>query len=187
MQANQTQTSIEQIKKLIRQKSILGLEAMCKKQGLQIKDISSDDKVLGHWMSVITVSGYKIHITFKVQFSIKTANSFSKHTYKHVKETVSNSQNKDFMREFCNMVAGYIKNTLINNDLAVGVSLPLLCRGFDNFFFDPPVHVTSGKDCWKLFELDNNIYCSSVIDIADDLVIDSLDDSEIQSGEVEFL
>ena len=187
MQAHQTQKSIDQLKILIRQKSILGLEAISKKQELQIDTLSIDDKVLGHWMSVITVSGDKIHITFKVQFSIKTANEFSKHTFKHVKEAISNSQNKDFMREFCNMTAGYIKNTLINNGLVVGVSLPLLCRGFDNFFFEPSIHSISGKDCWKLSELNNSIYCSSVIDLADNLILHALEDSEIQTGDVEFL
>lgn len=187
MHEDLTVTTINQLKTLIRQKSVLGLEAMSKKQGLQVESISQDDKVLGHWLSAISVSGDKIHITFKVQFAIKTANTFSKHTFQHVKDGVSNSQNKDFMREFCNMVAGYVKNTLINNNLVVGVSLPLLCRGFDNFFFEPPSHSRSGKDCWKLFENENNVYCSSVIELADDIKLNIDNDSEVQTGEVEFL
>ncbi len=187
MQEDQTVTTINQLMTLIRQKSILGLEAMSKKEGLEVESISQDDKVLGHWLSAISVSGEQIHIIFKVQFAIKTVNSFSKYTFQHVKEGVSNSQNKDFMREFCNMVAGYIKNTLINNNLTVGVSLPLLCRGFDNFFFEPPTHSRSGKDCWKLFEKENNVYCSSVIELADDIKLNITDDFTVKTGEVEFL
>ena len=71
-------------------------------------------------------------MTFKIQFAIKDARNFAKSNL-NTKE-ISNSHSKDFIRELCNVIAGYLKHTLSENNIQVGISLPLLARGFDDLF-----------------------------------------------------
>ena len=39
----------------------------------------------------------------------------------------------------------------------------------------------------KLFENENNVYCSSVIELTDDIKLNIDNETEVQTGEVEFL
>ncbi len=187
MNSNQQDLTLLKLKSLIRKKSVLALTAVAKKDELQVIEVPAEDKVMGHWMSVISVSGEQLHITFKVQFSIDMARTYAMQTFKNLTSEISNSHSKDFIREYCNMVAGYIKNALIHNSISVGVSLPLLCRGFDDLFFDLPARAFSGIDRWKLAHNGNIINCASVIEVIEDLDFKDLDDETLLSGEVEFL
>ena len=187
MESSKNRTAVEQLKTLVRQKSALALSAMSQKSDLKIEELSKSEKVMGHWMSLISVSGDQIHLTFKIQFSVEMARIFAQQTFKHVSHGISNSHSKDFVRELCNMVAGYLKTTLIHNKINVGVSLPLLCRGFDNFFFDAPSQENSGMDAWKLVHNGTVMYCSTVIELMQDLKLEDLSETSEATGDVEFL
>lgn len=187
MESNQHDVTLEQLKSLVRRKSVAALIAFAKKDDLQILEVPSDDKVMGHWMSIISVSGEQLHLTFKVQFSVNSARNYASQSFENPSDTISSSHSKDFIREYCNMVAGYIKNTLIHNSVSVGVSLPLLCRGFDDLFFDPPVRSRSGIDRWKLAHDGNAINCASVIEVAEHLSFTDFDYEASPAGDVEFL
>ena len=187
MEANHQVHTLMQLKSLIRKKSILAMTAATKKDELQVIEVPTDDKVMGHWMSVISVSGEQLHITFKVQFSIDMARMYAMQTFKNLTGEISDSHSKDFIREYCNMVAGYVKNTLIHNSISVGVSLPLLCRGFDDLFFDLPAREHSGIDHWKLAHGDNFICCASVIEVIGNLDLKNINEEPLLTGDIEFL
>ncbi len=177
-----------QLQVLIRKRSLYALEVMSKNSNLQVQEVSADNKVKGHWMSVISVSGEQIHITLRVQFNIEAAQFLSQESTGLSNDNSTMSQHKDFIREFCNMLAGYTKNILINNSISVAVSLPILCRGFDNYFFDFNKQPSTQQDEWIIAYEKFRVDCSSVIEIYDTLRINHLtnEDTEI-GGEVEFL
>lgn len=179
--------TLNQIKLLIRTTSANALEAMAQKSGVTIQEISDDRKILGHWMSLISISGDQLHITFKVQFSISMARAFAESELKNEAGEISNSHSKDFVREFCNLLAGTIKNKLSQNNINVGISLPLLSRGFDDLFFSEINSTSQGLDRWKLAHQNSEIFCISDTEIINQFDLDdNFNNSTSASGDVEF-
>lgn len=179
--------TLDQIKLLIRTISASALEAMSQKSGVTVEDLSDDRKILGHWMSLISISGDQLHITFKVQFSISMARGYAEGVIKTDAGEISNSHSKDFIREFCNLLAGTIKNKLSENNINVGISLPLLSRGFDDLFFSEINSTSHGVDRWKLTHKNSEIFCISDTEIINQFKLeDNFNDSSSTSGDVEF-
>lgn len=182
-----TQAALKNIKNLIRNTSAHALKAMSQKKEIQVEDVLIKNKILGHWMTLISVSGEQLHITFKVQFSIDMARNFATQVLGNHKNDISNSHSKDFIREFCNLVAGNIKNKLSENNIVVGISLPLLSRGFDDLFFAATERAEASHDRWALTHYDCSVFCSTDIQIAADLHLpENIDQITSSSGEVEF-
>ncbi len=188
MNASQLEiTTIEKIKLLIRSTSAGALEAMAQKPGVSLQEISADKKIFGHWMSLISISGDQLHITFKVQFSVAMARAYAGNGVQENSHEISNSHSKDFIREYCNLLAGIIKNKLAENDIIVGISLPLLSRGFDNLFFTTTDPSGSSVDRWKLAYKDLEIFCISDTDVVNQFTLDkNFNDNMSISGNVEF-
>ena len=187
MKPNQHSKALQQINALVRSKSRLALTAMTRSNEVAIQEIISTEKVMGHWMALISVTGEQLHLTLNVQFSIAAARSLVNFSSQSGHQEISNSHSKDFIREFCNVTAGFIKSALGENKVVVGISLPLLCRGFDEFFFEQSAINSDALESWKLSLNDTVIYCSSVIEIISDLNFINLDIALPNSGEVEYL
>ncbi len=179
--------STELIKNLIRNTSLRGLAAMSQKKDIEIAEVTSPQKIMGHWMALISVSGEQLHLTFKVQFSIAMARGFALQKGQTQSQSISNSHSKDFVREFCNLVAGNIKTQLADNKVNVGISLPILSRGFDDLFFDSGDKTLLSTDRWKLAEEGNIIYCASIVEIISEMNLsDKLNEAQSTSGDIEF-
>ena len=174
----------QRLKKLFREKSATALAKMSQKKDILVKDTVSDLKVMGHWMSLISISSAQFHITFKIQFSMDTARNL---VAKNDKSTISNSYSKDFIRELCNVIGGDIKFAFVQNNMNVGISLPILCRGFDDLFFASSERKSSLSDRWSLVHDVDVIYCSSVMNITGDLKLqENFGESSSSTGDVEF-
>ncbi len=184
---NINKKSIDIIKTLMRDTSQAALVAMSQKKQIAIEDVTDNKKILGHWMALISVSGVQLHLTFKVQFSIEMARSYASEVLKNDRLGISNSHSKDFIRELCNLVAGNLKTKLAENNVTVGISLPLLSRGFDDLFFANSESSVQSIDRWQLVFKETTIYCCSIIEAIEDLSLsDKLNDSVSTSGDVEF-
>lgn len=180
-------TTLKKIKLLIRSTSAGALEAMAQKPGVSLQEISTAKKIFGHWMSLISISGDQLHITFKVQFSIAMARAYAGDGFEENSHEISNSHSKDFIREFCNLLAGIIKNKLAENNIVVGISLPLLSRGFDNLFFATTDPSGTSVDRWKLAYQSLEIFCISETDVVNQFTLDkNFNESMSVSGNVEF-
>jgi hypothetical protein len=107
--------------------------------------------------------------------------------YRIEEKSISVFQAEDFVREFCNVVAGYVKAVMANNSVVTGVSLPTLARGFDNFFFKTPTSGRVIEDQWKLTCGSSEIYCSNLIEIFNEFNINEEALKVDDSGDVEFL
>ncbi len=185
MKANDPSKFVQtRLKKLFREKSVMALTKMSQKSNILVKDTISDLKVMGHWMALISISADHFHITFKIQFSMDTARNL---VAKSDKSTISNSYAKDFIRELCNVIGGDIKFAFVQNNMDVGISLPLLCRGFDDLFFASSERKSSMSDRWSLVHNENIIYCSSVMNITGDFKLqDNFGETSSSAGDVEF-
>ena len=74
---------------------------------------------------------------------------------------------KDFMKEYCNLYAGYIKGTFNNQKIPVGISLPILS---DSFTLDACLGFEKSEgihDQWSLNSNESNFIVQSFMKIED--------------------
>ncbi|MDD9950038.1 MAG: hypothetical protein OXT67_00590 [Zetaproteobacteria bacterium] len=156
--------------------------------------IEGDQSILGHWLSMILISGRRIKITFKVHFNTAQGQEI---ILKKVPVARPQKIEKHFifdrLKEFCNLTAGSIKECLGAENSKTGLSLPVITRGFDEVIFFDSAH-KSGKgkirDVWALRASDFAVHCSSEIQVLDWNALQDIRfirrDSD-QQGDLEFL
>ena len=86
------------------------------------------------WVSVIFVKGENVQFIFKAQFVTEDAKHFAAKAYGRQNESngIDKHQADEFMKEFCNLMGGGIKEQLEKNGVKTIMSLPLLTRGQDD-------------------------------------------------------
>jgi len=91
------------------------------------------------WISVIFVKGDNLKFSFKTQFITEDVKHFASQAYGESKtdEQINKRQIDEFIKEFCNLMGGGVKEHFEKNGLNTQMSLPLLTRGQDNVFFSP--------------------------------------------------
>lgn len=128
-------------------------------------------QVLGNRMSLILVSGETLRITFKLHFNLEEVKFIAYRAYgKNLPEELSDKQAMDFMKELCNLSAGQLVKIFEENNLPLGMSLPLCARGFYEIFADyTPTSQPFVKfgDLWGLNCTGCHLMMSSVIEILD--------------------
>lgn len=152
--------------------------------------LSSDSIILGHWMPVIIISSAVMQITFKTHLMTTDGNTFSASSFKKSPDDMSSQQILDFFKEYCNMVGGKIKWLLEFNQIASGISLPILLRGFDEVFFSHQETPYLFSDKWKITSDTASLICSILIELQDKALWKQLKlNYEVSSdqGEVTFL
>ncbi|MBC7456713.1 MAG: hypothetical protein H7235_00425 [Bdellovibrionaceae bacterium] len=171
---------------IIRKKSHTSLASVTRSNDIQIEDSDLNQAVCSHWMALITVIGNDIKITFKIQFTTETAKYFA--TIARENKELSNANSRDFIREYCNVVAGALKHTLTKNDYLTSISLPILCRGFDDLFFTASDRSGTPTDRWQLKNINYVLHLSSFVETSSQIKIISDDQEDTgQSGDIEFL
>ncbi len=181
------QSDLKLLKELVRTASLSRLKGIANNENIQIAEIAESQKILGHWMSLILISGPKMRITFKVNFTADVARSLALWIYQGKATDILTEQAGDFIKEFCNLVGGKLKNTLSLNDVFMGLSLPLMTRSFDDIFFRTSPSLSTIRDRWKLQDGQANIYCAATIEIFERLNFPPVLKDDSNSGDVEFL
>lgn len=175
------------LKDLVRKTSVSRMKALSKRPDVEIQEINEDRDILAHWMTLIFIAGPSLRITFKTQFSNVMAQCFAEGTYDLKKDQIDDFKSQDFVREYCNMVGGYVKNSLVQQKLVLGISLPLNTRGYDNLFFSILSGFQVYHDRWKLvIGGDISIYCLVSIEITDDFELSDENLEFHDSGEINF-
>ena len=107
-----------------------------------------DDFCYGSSLSVILIAGKDFKIFFKAHFHAKKfANAIAPG-----KERAAVF---DFFREYCNLTAGAIKQSLQKVDIICGISLPSVTSGYDELIFSDTIRKERAIDC---FDLRNSTY-----------------------------
>ncbi len=129
------------------------------------------DTALAEEMSLILLWGKLGTIILKTHFDPSDLST-------HLAQNFANSSNnnlklsRDFIKEFSNMQAGYIRGLLEEHNILVGMSLPFSTCGTDEIKFrkirDPGVDLT----IWKLVDANQkSIRCSAEIILNDFTVV----------------
>ena len=146
----------------------------------------------GHWISVIYVKGDNLQFIFKTQFVTEDARHFAHKAYGEKKECdgLNKRQVDEFIKEFCNLMGGGIKEHFEKNGLNTIMSLPLLTRGQDNVFFSPndsDSYEDLFLDTWELKLEDKSLICEAFVEIYDKEVLPIISNEvEFAEDEVEF-
>ncbi len=152
-----------------------------------------DLPVYAHWLGVILVASPQVRLTFKVQYNASEIAHFAQAA---LQDTTNKSMQKsviaDFMREFCNLMGGYMKSTFEEVGLNVGVSLPLVTRGFDEVFSFHTHEIRRSFSLWGLQCAGYKVFCNYEIEILNPTILSSLESIQSESannddGSLEFL
>lgn len=160
---------------------------------LHLESYKANDVVLGHWMSLILVSGKAAKITFKIHFAEKSAKFFAAHAIMAEQAKITTGQAHDFIKEFCNLSAGFLKRQFEEKGENFGISLPLVTRGFDEIFFPRKDDKTRFSDIWTIGDGQASLTCSYFLEVFSPEQFSAIPFEILQpgaaadDGEVEFL
>lgn len=154
-------------------------------------------QVLGNWMSLILITGTPIKVTLKLHFSHKHIKKLIVPLYRVDSPAgISDQQSMDFIKELCNLTAGYIEQAFEQKDISLGISLPLGTRGFYEIFADyssSTSPILKYNDLWSLKFEDIEIFGTVMIEISDTNALknfvsyDIVEDEDNDEGEFDFL
>jgi CheY-specific phosphatase CheX len=171
---------------LIRHCSMERLVQLSKREDVKMEEMSAEPIVFAHWMSFVLLSGKSLRILFKVHYMSKTAKYFASHIFGGDEDKISSGRALDFFREYCNLTAGSMKIALDLDEIKVGISLPILAKGFDEIFYTrTPDTVTK---FWSLISGDKKIFCSTHVTLLEKISVKKAAlKTDAPVGDVEFL
>jgi CheY-specific phosphatase CheX len=136
-------------------------------EDLEIRDATpSPGPVIGQWLGVILLAGPSLRITVKSFFGISTIAGILAARMRCSPYSIAPSLVEDFVREFSNLYAGGVKRTLGNSGVSVGISLPLVTRGFDEVFNGVAAKREETRAVWSFAQPSSNpifTVCVSVV------------------------
>jgi hypothetical protein len=135
---------------------------------VDLAEVAEPMTVYSHWMAIILLVGPRSKLTFKVHFKTQGAQAYAGPLYAKPPEQISQSQALDCMREYCNLTAGGIKQSLLAH-LELNLSLPVVCRGFDELFFSRDQNPQVMSDQWKLIFKENELICTCLFELDPDI------------------
>ena len=145
----------------------------------EAEELEGSKSVIGQWLSLIFVASDAVKMSFKAYYYTTDANYFTSKALGHDSvDNISKDQVDDFIKEFCNLVAGAIKESLELGGTKSLISLPLVTRGQDYVFFQ--VKETESNplilsDIWDLTLDEHRITCRVVFEVWDEEVIKKID------------
>ncbi len=122
-------------------------------------------------MSHILVTGKELEVNFKCHFMLNNARALA--MLKIGASEISDSQAVDFVKEYCNIVAGKIKSMCESQHFDLGQSLPFVMQGYNEMFY-PADSGRIVRRAWRLSAANTTLTCSVKIDIRDDSVFGKL-------------
>ena len=137
-------------------------------KGERERSIDPDEE--SHWISVIFLKSSELRFSFKAQFVTDDARQFAANAYGEdlAKEGLSQRLIDEFIKEFCNLMGGGVKEHFEKSGLVTQISLPLLTRGRDDVFFcpdHPEQYEELFLDTWELKLGDKSIICQAIFEV----------------------
>ena len=187
-----TEDQEKNLQGLLRQSCKLRLYSSLKIDGgVDIEELSNpDDFLYGQWMSVILLSGQALQCTLKMHYFNDTALALSSHSLGLARAKIKPGMLTDYMRELTNLFAGEIKAQLFANKILVGISLPLITRGFDEILFSDNLGKFIVRDYWKFLWSGNEIVLTAETEVFQPDIFNSVTIKEFNAedeGDIDFL
>ncbi|MEE2744863.1 MAG: hypothetical protein VYD54_13195 [Bdellovibrionota bacterium] len=123
-----------------------------------------------HWLSVIFVKSKGLRFIFKTSYLTKDVREFASNAYgaNFGQENLNKRMMDEFVKEFCNLMGGGIKEHFEKNGLTSEMSLPLLTRGQDGIFFrpsNPELYEELLSESWELKLGRSSLVCEAFFEI----------------------
>ncbi len=99
------------------------------------RKVIPDKVVHGKWLAMILLCGQDLEITFKIHYNSSVGRKLLSKIVSKDPTEIPHAKIQDYFRELCNTCAGEIKATLSQQDVVIGLSLPLSVRGSDQVMF----------------------------------------------------
>lgn len=164
----QEQKIVASLSEFIRDLSLKHLIGYSKIDDFEIDQSPLDDgNILAHWVSMILASGSALRVTFKVHFMSRQMRKIASKSLDTEPKSIPYLDYTDFAKEFCNLLVGQLKNIMHKNKITIGISLPLITRGFDEIFIRNDRMSQQFKDLWRLKTGNCFVDCTSIIEIFD--------------------
>jgi CheY-specific phosphatase CheX len=152
-------------------------------------DDSYNRQVHANWMALILISGNDVRVTFKAHFNISELRLVMIDSMGMSSDEVSDALVLDYMKEYCNLTAGLIKQVFEENDVSVGISLPVVTRGFDEIFYKA-INKNEIQENWELLVNGQKVICTPCINIFNPDKLDLVEKEETteeDDGDIDFL
>ena len=154
------------------------------KADASVREVSVwDEMFFAPNMAIILVAGKDLTVVIKAHF-------FPKKTEAHLVPGRNKQQIYDFFREFCNLVAGAVKQGLLERGVICGISLPTILSGYDELIFSDRRRVGRKYDCFELVAGEFKCIMAVSVDCNSDKVfsgLSSVSQHIEDSEEIEFL
>jgi CheY-specific phosphatase CheX len=161
---------VEIVKQLIRDCALRRMKTHSCSPEVEIEEVSADYNrtVHGNWMGLILVSGKDMRVTYKVHFNVKDVKVILAEMLGKDPSEISVGLSLDFIKEFCNLTAGNIKQVLEEQaePIATGISLPIVTKGFDDLFYQPSTK-DEIQELWRIRVGGVGIYVTPHVNIFD--------------------
>lgn len=148
--------------------------------------------VLGYWMSLVLASNPATRIIFKFNFETQSVLGIGKELFEKIgMENPSMEFIEDFAKEYCNLVAGSLKVIFEKQSIILGVSLPMVTKGFDEIFLANQIKKEFNYvDYWEITDGKYAFQMSLHVDWIDPQLkstFDNLQESDLTVGDIDFL
>lgn len=200
---NNPSNRLEGIKKclsgLIRHSADTRLRKLVDCPEIEVCELEADfvpGRILANHLAFILISGDLIRVTFKTHFNTDAAKRIAfRGDGGTIVSNVSEREVFDFVKEYCNLVAGNVVALFEGVNIDMGIGLPLCTRGFYEVFTDYENLASSSiihSDFWRMRVNDSEFVCSALFEIIDDRPLECLINYEIVDeanieGAIEFL
>lgn len=186
----------EEFKLIVKSASQTRFAKHCQREDVQLHDAPADLlPVKAHWMGLILIASSDLRILFKVHYNSDDISKIAKSVIQIPQDSINGRLIAigDFMKEYCNLMGGFLKISLEASNMSAGVSLPLVTRGFDDLFAAAEANKNLRRDLWKLSSGGYDIFAEVVVEYmksgAEDLLknIKSQEETSKNDGVLEFL
>ncbi len=165
---------------------------------LELRDLTPSIRppVLAHWMCAILLAGPALRLTFRAHFLTEKIRHIVGNALQKESRNLGDDLIRDFVREFCNLTTGRLKRSLEKNQMDLGISIPLVVRGFDEVFTPTPDGQKKVVESWILESPKGSLLCSLYFELLDPAGLSFLTDEAVskmiaaesaRDSEIEFL
>jgi hypothetical protein len=124
----------------------------------------SENRIYGHWMAVALLFSFEIKIFFKLHFCSRAVAGMIRNVDPNFE---GGSRCIEFMKLLAVVNSNEIRSSFEKSGTDLGVSPPIVVRGFDQIFFDNSDDENCIVSSWKIGEGSHSITCSLFAKIFD--------------------
>ena len=122
------------IHKIFRMKSLETLQLTLDRKDITMQEVPNhDDFLYGQMMGYILIHGKSMKASFKIHYPQSLAEKITAKQLGLDAGSIDMDTTNDFMREYCNLAAGYISDAFAFNNILTDISIPLITDGFDKY------------------------------------------------------